>query len=194
MKNLVLWVAACFLFSRCGNHSPEPPKTTTEEKSFFPVAEYIQGEIKVVDSMPVGILKKTIRGNKKDSGFIERPEFHSLASEFTSPELSKTELEKNYNENSFADQSTENFTFTYSPLKPDAVKFGRIDVLVKPGQTSDKVRSIYLERSYVRQDTTVNERLYWKANSSFSITTEKKYKEKEPIIEQLIVIWNPSNY
>ena len=193
MKNLILLVTVSLLFSACGSHSAEPPKTT-EEKSFFPVAEYIQGEVKLVDSMPVGILKKTIRGKKTDSIFIERPEFHLLASEFMSPELSKAELEKNYTENSFADQSTENFTFTYAPVKPDAVKFGRIDVLVKPGPTSDKVRSIYLERNFVREDTTVNERLYWKANSSFTITTEKKYKEEEPIIEQLIVIWNPSNY
>ena len=193
MKNLILCVALCVLFSACGNHAPEPEKTA-EPKSFFPIAEYIQGEVRVVDSLTVGILKKTILGNKRDSSFIDRSEFHSLASEFMSQDLSKTELEKNYTENSFLDQSTENYSFTYMPVKADAAKFGRIDVLVKPGTTADKVRSIYLERTYVHADTTVNERFYWKANSSFTITTEKKYKEKAPTIEQLIVIWDPSNY
>jgi hypothetical protein len=72
--------------------------------------------------------------------------------------------------------------------------FNRIDVLVKPGQTSDKVKSIYLDKDYIQNDTSINERFYWKANTSFSIIREKKYKDQNPVVEQLLVIWDPSAY
>jgi len=187
--SLALWLLIC----SCGNNASEAAKETPVEKSYFPIAEYVKGEIRIVDSLPVGIMKKFKKGSRMDSSFIERPEFHTLAGAFTDTNLGKSNLEANYKESSFMDQSTGYYTFTYQPITPSA-PYNRIDVLVKPGANSDKVSTIYMEKSSVQQDTTINERLFWKANTSFSITREKKFKEQNPVVEQLIVIWDPLSY
>ena len=163
------------------------------KKAYFSVADYVKGEIKTIDSLPVGIMKKIIRPGKTDSAFIERPEFRALASVFTDPGLEKSALETKYAEHSFMDETTGYYTFTYEPTAGDA-PYQRIDVLVRPGEVYSKVKSIYLEKSSSQNDTIINERLYWKANNSFRITKEKVYKNQTPVVEQLLVIWDPSAY
>ena len=179
----------------CGDADPssESKENAPAAKSYFPIAEYIKGEIKLVDSLPVGIMKKNTSGNRTDSAFIERPEFKMLAGAFTGSDLEKTSLEAKYTEHSFLDQTTGYYTMTYEPKTSDA-PYNRIDVLVKPGATFDNVKSIYLEKSTSQNDTSINERLYWKANISFRITKEKIYKNQTPVVEQLLVIWDPSAY
>jgi hypothetical protein len=82
---------------------------------------------------------------------------------------------------------------TYVPNETTA-PLQRIDVTVKPGQLSDHVNTIYVEKDYMQNDTTISERLYWKANTSFRITREKKFKDQNPVVEQLLVIWDPAAY
>ena len=193
MRIFFACTALWLIVSSCGNNTAGSDQETPPPNSFFPIAEYVKGEIKIVDSLPVGIMKKTITKKRRDSTFIERPEFDSLASAFTTSALEKANLENQYKEHSFMDETTGYFTFTYEPKIQNA-QYERIDVLVKPGDPADKVNSIYLKKSSVQNDTVINERLYWKANTSFSITKEKKYKEQDPVVEQLLVIWNPSAY
>lgn len=193
MRILIASVCIMLLTCSCGNNGSEPTQNAPEEKSYFPIAEYVKGEVRIVDSLPVGIMKKIIRGSHKDSSFIERPEFHILANAFTGNDLEKSSLEAKYTEHSFMDQTTGYYTFTYQPKEADA-PYQRIDVLVKPGATSDKVSSIYLQKSSLLNDTSINERLFWKANTSFTITREKKYKDQQPVVEQLLVIWDPLAY
>jgi hypothetical protein len=193
MKILFACTALCLIISSCGNNQMETDEKASEPKSFFPISEYVKGEIKLVDSLPVGIMKKIIKGASRDSSFIERPEFHILARDFTHSTLDKSSLETKYTEHSFMDETTGYYTFTYEPIATDA-PYQRIDVLVKPGASFDKVSSIYLQRSSILNDTAINERFYWKANTSFTITKEKKYKDQNPAVEQLMVIWDPSAY
>jgi hypothetical protein len=190
---IYLVAALCVFAIACGNSETEVPKDAPVKKSYFPISEYIKGEIRTIDSLPVGIMKKVVTANRKDSAFIERSEFHNLATAFTGSALDKRELEAKYTEHSFMDQTTGYYTFTYEPSVADA-PFQRVDVLVKPGATFDNVKSIYIERSSSENDTAINERLYWKANISFTITKEKKYKNQPPVVEQLLVIWDPSAY
>ena len=183
------------LFISCGNPESfsENSEKAPEQKSYFPIAEYIKGEMKTIDSLPVGIMKKRISGNKTDSAFIERLEFKSLAALFTGADVSKETLETKYVEHSFVDQTTGYYTMTYEPKVSDA-SYDRIDVLVKPGATADNVKSIYLQKSSSHADTLINERLFWTANTSFRITREKIYKNQTPVVEQIVVIWDPSAY
>ena len=176
-----------------GNNKTETQEPAPVKKDYFSVADYIKGEINTIDSLPVGILKKTIKASKKDSAFIERQEFRALARVFTDPALEKAALEAKYAEHSFMDQTTGYYTFTYEPTASDA-PYQRIDVLVRPGETYSKVKSIYMAKSSSQNDTTINERFYWKANNSFSITKEKVYKNQTPVVDQLMVIWDPSAY
>ncbi len=191
---LPIGLMALWLFIvACAEEGEKQEKKNETKAGYFPVGDYLRGEIGSVDSLPVGIMKKVILNNKTDSAFIERAEFKRLANEFIGPDIEKNSLEKNFTENSFMDESTGYLSFTYQARNEEPTT-RRIDVLAKPGATSAKVNSIYMEKEYLLHDTAINERLYWKANTSFRIIKEKKYKDRVPVIEQLLVIWDPAAY
>lgn len=179
------------IFAACNGPSK---KQSDETSNYFPINDFILGEIRLIDSLPVGIMKKQTMGSKRDSSYIQLPEFHALSKEFINPELEKGKFEENYKESSFGDEATGFFTFTYEP-KNDKVNVTRVDVLVKQGTSADKLHSIYMEKRYLNKDTSITEKLYWKSNISFSIWKEKRAgTDTSAKIEKLEVIWDPAAY
>jgi len=198
MKNTVSFFAGCCLLlaSACGNHQQPAPASdkataqadTTTEK-FFPVADYLQSEIRYVDSTPLAILKYEIAHNRTDSTFLKPDEFNKLAAVFLGPELAADNLQKNYTENSFGDKTTGYLSFTYSPRNKDQ-SLQRIDVVVAPGDGFDKVKSVYQERIARQSDTLMVRKMYWQARHSFLIVTSLQPPGGAAEVRQLKVVWN----
>lgn len=201
MKNFIaiLLAGACLLYIiACGhaassttppqNDSVSAPKDSAKNV-FFPVANYLESEILHIDSTPLALMKYTIKGTRRDSGYIQIPEFNLLAKQFLVPELINGSFEKDFAESSFMDKTTESITFTYSPRNED-LALKRLDVLADPGTTSNKVKSIYLERSFTTGDTLVHQRLYWKAGRNFQIVNTYLVHDKPPVEQQVKVVWN----
>jgi len=188
------------LVSACGEGGQQQPAvkdTTTSAtdtpKTYLPVTDYIRGEIRSLDSLPVGILKRVTNGKRSDSVFIQPAEFRQLASQFLSPELEKGRFEQSFAESSFFDQTTELLTFTYQATDP-ASTVRRVDVLISPSLQLDKVRSVYIEKAYTSGDTAVSSKMYWKAGASFQIATAKSVGQQLPAVQQVKVIWDPFSY
>src|SRR2546423_15059551 len=111
---LPIGLMALWLFIvACAGEGEKQEKKNETKAGYFPVRDYLRGEIGSVDSLPVGIMKKVILNNKTDSAFIERAEFKRLANEFIGSDIEKNSLEKNFTENSFMDESTGYLSFTY---------------------------------------------------------------------------------
>lgn len=196
MKFLIPGLALLSLFViSCGEPEQQPEKKDEKDtaKLFLPVTDYIRGEIKTIDSLPVGILKRVTAGNRADSAFIQQAEFRLLAAEFLPDELEKGKFEQSFTESSFFDQSTELLTFTYEGTDP-SVTVKRVDVLISPSLQLDKIKSIYMEKAYKSGDTSISKKMFWKAGSSFQVATEKSLAQKPPTLEQVKVIWDPMNY
>src|SRR5215211_397270 len=135
MNNL-LRVFAFLLCMGCNNGDTQSvtagnTDSTQKEKAYFPVLDYLQSEIKYVDSLPVGIVKYTIEKNTTDSTYIKLPEFHQLAQEFLSPLLKKETFEKEFTETSFFDNTTQYSNLLYSTAN-NKLSLKRVDVVVKP--------------------------------------------------------------
>src|SRR5688572_2943807 len=150
MKLIILTVLLTTVFVSCGSNETSNPTagaTTADstEKVYFPVQEFLRGEIRYVDSLPVGIMKYTTTGTRIDSGYIQPPEFRALAYEFLSGDLEEERFRENFEEVSFYDQGTRYSTFNYSP-KTDNTEIKRVDVIAAPGLQYDKVNSIYIEK------------------------------------------------
>lgn len=182
------------LFS-CSNPGQKQEKKEDKEapKAYIPVTDYIRSELKTIDSLPVGILKRITAGNRTDSAFIQPAEFRQLAADFLCPELERGKFEQGFTESSFFDQSTELLTFTYQATDP-ALTVKRVDVLISPSLQLDKIKSIYIERAYQSGDTAFDKKMYWKANTSFQVATQKSAGQQPAKLEQLKVIWDPLNY
>ena len=160
-------------------------------KNYFPVASFIRDEITYVDSTPLAIMKQNIINGQKDSSYIKNDEFHKLAKEFIPAVLTSPDFEKDYTETSFMDQTTQSITFTYASKNKEQ-EVTRIDVLAKPGNSSVKVKSIYMEKVLNKNDTLFSKKMYWNAKHNFQILTSTQPSGQKSVIEQLKVIWDDS--
>src|SRR5439155_1640958 len=73
---------------------------------FFPVADFIGGQIKMVDSLQLPLVKSiTVNHRTAFAPPMTDAEFKSLAAAFRQPDISDPSLKKFYKESSYADQS-----------------------------------------------------------------------------------------
>jgi len=191
MKSFVFpCMLACLMLVACSNQ-PEPAKEI--KQPYIPVAAYIIGEMRSLDSIPVGILKKNIGNSKNDSSFISVEEFKTLASSFLPPEIKDSaSFQNKFAESSFFDQATEYMTFVYKPID-STLSIKIVNVLISPTQTYDKISSIYMEKMYASGDTSIIQRMSWRTGNSFSIITTKS-AANQTLVQQTKVIWAPSSY
>jgi hypothetical protein len=164
------------------------PDSANKAKQFFPVLDYLKGEVRNVDSFATAVRVYITANGKTDSSIINVERFNALMQEFLSPELSKDNLEKYYTETSFFDQTTSTSTFTYA-TKNDDLEFHRIDVLVQGSDAFDKVSSIYLEKFTGNNDSSVLKKVLLVAGRSAVISSETVIGRNKPMVTQQKYVW-----
>ncbi len=195
MKKLrvLLTMLPGLLYFAC--HNPPAPAdanlsqtTDTLKRNYFPVRDFLKAEIGWVDSFPQKLMEYQSQNGKTDSAIITTQTFNRLAAAFLLNDLDSNRFEKRFDETSFLDQTTNLLTFTYS-TKDSSYGLRRVDVLAVPGQTADKVRSIYLEVSSGNADSLVLSKMYWKTRKSFSILQIYKPIHGQTSTSQIKVEW-----
>jgi hypothetical protein len=195
------FVLACItggwlLCGACAHH-PQQPSTQSEdtlsqpdtaENVYFPVAEVLESEIRLVDSTPVAIRKFIIGNGRTDSGFIKPAEFDALARQFVVPEFRNGQFQKDFTETSFMDNATQVATFTYSATNKD-LPLQRVDIIAAPHGTVHQLKSLYLERSRVSGDSSIMEKMFWRAGVQFQVISLIRINGGPPVQRQLIVSW-----
>jgi hypothetical protein len=196
-KYTLLLLIAISLFA-CKNKQHEPVKPTVESpdssanSSFFPVADFIGGELKMVDSLKPPITRElTINDKKTLSGATDK-EFISYAQSFLHPDINDPAIKPFYKESSIADQSIPSVTLMFSTIRND-LPLKTINVYVKPDPVlNDKVSGVYMEKQWTSNDTAYNQKLYWKTAHHFQIITEKTVQKKVLPRELVKFTWDPS--
>jgi hypothetical protein len=197
MKKIVLaCIGGWLVYSACGHRSPSPsskPADTsslsdTTQKTYFPVADVLESEIREIDTTPVAIQKLVIANGRKDSAFIKPAEFNALAMQFLAPEFRNGGFETNFTETSFIDNATHDATFTYSTTNEN-LSLQRVDVVAAQQGSSHHVKSIYLERNRVSGDSNILEKMYWRTGRRFQVISLINVKGHAPVERQLIVSW-----
>jgi hypothetical protein len=186
---LVIFLVPAIFFSCKEKKDTTPTAAQDEKKSYFPVADFLRGQIHSLDSMPVAFLQIIIAGNKSDSSYIKQPEFHQLAQNFIFPETAPGVFEKKFKENLFLDQTTKSATFNYTATDSGSA-LNRIDVLATPDELISKVSSVFMQESTISNDTSIVRKLLWQTNKEFEIIQIVQVPNKPKAISQRIVIWN----
>jgi len=162
-------------------------------KSYLPIADFIQEDMRKADSSGAGILRKRTINGKKDSGYIQMPEFHRIARGFLLGLLDTASFQHQFNEASLFDQTTQSMDFIYS-ANTDSTILRKAIVYIIPTPAKDKVDRIYMERQYMKGDTAVQEKLTWKMQRFFYILTFLKPANGQPTTKIERVIWEPQDY
>lgn len=161
--------------------------------SFINVSDYIGGQVTlIVDTFRYPLTKTvTINGKSTLSGATD-DEFRALAAQFRNPNIADSSLKKFYKETSIADQSNAMITFEYVSTDP-SLPVQKIDVYIKADPVeADKITSVYIEKNFAKGDTSFSQKLYWKTAKNAQIITEKKLAGKSLPVEQVKIMWDPS--
>jgi len=165
------------------------PDSVNSVKQYFPVLDYMRGEVRMVDSFATAIRQYVTVNGRTDSGFITPDQFRNIMQEYLSADLSKENFERYYMESSFFDEGTQTSTFTYS-TKNDELEVHRVDVLVQGTETYDKVSSIYLEKFSANDDSSVIKKVLLRNGASVVINSEVTKGNAAPVVRQEKLVWN----
>ncbi len=164
-----------FFFVSCTNSSTEEAglisqeKGSVEKQSFFPVTNYIKGQLYEIKNMGINPLKFTTdNNNHTDSVWLKLEEIDSAVKEFLQPVIDSANLISLFTETKFADQTLDAFTFTYDAtgILPDTMSWKHWDVYIDPA--TGKVKRLYLVKDVGNQRIL---QLTWQSNKWCKIST-----------------------
>lgn len=149
MKKLLLCLAAAACIVSCNNDKKTIENNAPQIEAapdFFPVTDYLKGQVADLKTIGINPLKYTTINNKTDSVWLKPEEFDSAFAEFLHPEIDSSTMAAYFTETKFFDQTLNTYTFTYEPKKsmPENMQVKRWDVYVDP--ETNRVKRIYIEK------------------------------------------------
>lgn len=188
----VLCVINVFFGCSCQTSKEKEPvaNKNTEQETFFPVTDFLLGQLKLTESLPVTPLKITINGKEKDSVWLKKEDIRKFAFPFLHPVIDSSSLRNYFTEKSFVDQTINAVTFSYDPKTtlPDSIKLNHWDVYVDPQKSN--VQRIYMVKEETLNGRSITSQLTWKVNKWCSIRTIVQQPNKEPQVKEEIMKWD----
>jgi hypothetical protein len=161
-------------------------KDTITVQRFFPLTNYLKGEIYNIKNSGINPLKYTTVNDQTDSVWLKIEQLDSTLSAFLKPEIDSANLTALFTEKNFMDQSLNAVTFTYDPSGslPDSMTLRHWDVYIDP--KSSKVKRVYIVKQIDKNNIL---QLTWVSGQwckTTSITTDDKGMMKVAKEEKLI--------
>lgn len=158
---------------------------------FFPVPEYIKGELARLDTSLATFYKIETMEGKSDTTPIRNTEVRQYASDFANlPDISSSDLKDDYQVTQAYDDILGAYVFMFTTTEAHPVR--REDVVLDTEQNTEgknKVQSIFIERWDNEEDTAIRKNMLWEAGKKFQITTitEAGGTQKTKKVQ---VVWN----
>lgn len=190
-KILIFWL---FILGSCNSNDQQKVDTSAEPKKspiYFPVTDYLLGQLHQLDSMPVTPLKIIKDGkNNADSVWLKREDIKQFAQPFLSPVIDSISVSSYFSVKSFLDQTINSITLTYDPKGklPQDLHLRRWDVYIDP--QSGTVKRIYIVKEFGNDHIDSTLQLTWNAGSGCSIRTIEQLPGGQSIIKEEKMIWN----
>ncbi len=191
-----LLIGILFCLNACRSHEePEStaPKIDQNDPSIFPVTDFLKGQLKELDSMPVTPLKTITQNGKVDSVWVKRDSIRPFAAGFLTPVIDSASMWRYFSGKSFLDQSINAFTFSFDPKSklPDDMHLNHWDVYVDPQKGS--VTRVYLVKEFKEDSANTTTQLTWQTNQWCSIRTIIQHAGKDPEVKEERMTWNFEN-
>ena len=180
-----LYIIACNQPVEKSEQQTKMPKE--QSPGFFPVTNYLRGQIAGIKSKGINPLKIDSANGKTDSVWLKMEDLDSAFQEFLHPEIDSTNLANFYQEDKFADETLATYTFTYTALPnlPAQQPLKRWDVYIS--QETNTVKSIYM----VKQFETKELQLTWQSNASSKIVSIATDNSGRQFVEyEQVIKWN----
>lgn len=183
-----------FLFFMACNNNQEQDvsqsKSAEEKQSFFPVTQFLLGQLNEIEGMPVTPVKITSSGNKKDSIWLKKEDIRAFAAPFLRPVIDSAGMQQYFIEKSFLDQTINALTLSYD-LKstiPDSIKLNHWDVYIDPQKST--VQRIFLVKDETVNGQNITTQLTWQVNKWCSIRRIVQEPNKEAVVTEEKMKWD----
>lgn len=162
------------IFSSCQQEEP---------KSYFPFKQYLENELKQIDSLPVAIFKYSLSDEKTDTSIIEKQAFRKIATALLDIDLQHEDVSKTYKELVLEDTDIDNITISYTTEKNEN-PIKQLQLNIKTGSTA--LKNFYVERIDKINDITITRKILWTIQKSVTITSlyYKDNKMQEQLTEK----------
>src|SRR5678815_3259839 len=111
LKVFFFLLVSAFVIAGCNQKKITPLQQESENKNgFFPVTQYLLGQLRELDSMPVTPLKITSINGRTDSIWSKKNEIRAFTQAFLKPVIDSISWSKYFTEKSFLDQTINAFT------------------------------------------------------------------------------------
>lgn len=195
MLKYVLISLIILLTTSCKNKDEENKNTASVENaavsdssapdSFFPVSNYIRGQINDIRSKGVNPVIYTTAGTRTDSSWLKAEDFEKEMAPFLEINIDTANLKDLFSEKKFLDQTLNAYTFSYDPkgALPDTLSLRHWDIYVDPG--TNKIRRIYLIKT-IKENK--EQQLTWQSDKWCKVVTIGKDKNDNSIVEKEVLI------
>jgi hypothetical protein len=157
----------------CSNSNEESKNlvATADTTRFYPIASYINDQVKYFDSIGVRFSIVTTEGAMKDSISTQLAAIMPMIQSFIDADISDSIQKTNYKESVFRDAGTASLNINYTPINT-SVPIRNIDILMDD-QTS-LIKRLFIRKQFQTKDTTSTEQLSWKTNEGFTTSISKE--------------------
>ena len=126
------------------NNSLNDEDAATEAPSFFPLGNFIKGQIVDIKNSGINPIKITKVNNLPDTSWINVEAFDKVFGEFYSPFIDSSSLQPYFKENKFFDQTLNAITLTYSSIGkvPDSIPWQYWNIYIEP--ETNKITRIFM--------------------------------------------------
>lgn len=187
------WLPCILLLLACNQKTetpafekiPPPPPETLD--TYFPVTNYVLGEIANIQTLFVNPLKLTTIKGKTDSAWLDPKNMEAEFIDFLTPVIDTGNLKTIYKEDKFEDASIESYVFSYAPYDkiPDSLNLLRWDVYVST--LSQRVTSVFWTKDLKNGK---QQQLIWNSGKNCKITELHQEKDEIIIDKEIIIKWN----
>jgi hypothetical protein len=183
------------VFTSCqSDHKLKETETVSpgkETQMFFPVTDFLLGQLHELDSLPITPLRTMkIDDSEVDSVWLKREDIRNFATPFITPVIDSVSMSPYFSTRSFLDQTINSITLTYDPkIKlPKNIHLRHWDVYVDPQKGT--VQRIYIVKEFEKDGISTTVQLTWNVNFDFSIRTIEQASGGKPIIKVEKMAWN----
>ena len=182
---LAIIVLSCNQGNNKTNTVAETTTADTEQVSFFPVTDYLKGQLAEIRAKGINPKKISIVNKKEDSSWVKIEDLDTELEMFLTPVIDSTNLASLFTEKKFLDQTINAFTFTYDPVKPlpDSFLLQRWDVYVDP--VSNMVKRIYILKKTTDHKTL---QLTWQSDMWCKMVTITDDAKGNAIVEKEVTL------
>ena len=183
----------CFLgfvliISSCKNKTTNTVLPVSDEdstQSFFPVTDYIKGQVEIIKSNPLNPLMIKTFGGKSDSVYVKIESLDSLFSDFMQPLIDTVNLMDTYKQSRFYDKTIDQYTLSYEAKDKGELVEGLLnwDVYVSP--KNNMVNRVYLVKELPNKNQL---QLTWQSDKQCKII-EVSNKNENPVVKETNIIW-----